>query len=125
MVFFPNVELELWSYNESSVEYNIYGEKETYYTLQDTVVADFQVLSTNESIKEYGEILQDTYKAYIDNTVDIHESMIIRVKGYEDTYTITGTIILNNHFLPTTHKKILLKKMRKPQELTDEFGYTD
>ena len=56
MVFFPNQELELWGYTESSTEFNPYMEPKKEYYLVTTVPCDFQVMGPNESIKEFGEV---------------------------------------------------------------------
>lgn len=114
MVFFPNVELELWEYGESDT-YNLYGEAELTYTLVDTVSCDFQPLSTTDSLKEFGEILQDTYKTYLDIKTPITDTMICRVVGEPSTYQVVGTPIRNNHLL--NHIKVILQKERKPTPL--------
>ena len=117
MVFFPNQELEVWGYTESSTEFNPYMEPKKEYYLVTTVPCDFQVMGPNESIKEFGEVLEDTYKIYIDYNVEITPSMILRIKGEPDTYEIIGTPLNNNHLLPVRHKKIEVQKQRKPTKL--------
>lgn len=117
MVFFPNQELELWGYTESSTEFNPYMEPKKEYYLVTTVPCDFQVMGPNESIKEFGEVLEDTYKIYIDPTVEVTHDMVLRLKGAPDTYEITGTPINNNHLLPVKHKKLVVQKQRKPVRL--------
>lgn len=115
MPFFPNTELELWEYKESDTEFNLYGEAELEYKLITTVSCDFQPLSPTDSLKEYGEILQDTYKTYIDLDSPVTDTMICRIVGESDTYKIVGTPVRNNHVL--NHTKLVLKKERKPTPL--------
>ena len=116
MVFFPNVELELWEYGESDTEYNLYGEAELVYHLVDTVECDLQPLSTTDSLKEFGEILQDTYKTYLDINAPVTDTMICRVTGETPTYKVVGTPTRNNHKL-LDHTKVILQKERKPTRL--------
>ena len=116
MVFFPNEQIELWEYKDSEIKYNVYGEPEEEYNLITTVPCDIQPMSPQDNIKSFGKILQDTYKIYLDKNIPITDTMIIRVVGKPDTYKITGTPMLNNHLLH--HKKIILKKQRKPTPLT-------
>lgn len=119
MVFFANEQLELWEYSESTTEFNAYLEPKKEYTLQKTIPCDFQVMTPKESLKEFGELREDTYKIYIDITEDVDSSMILRLKGKTDTYQIVGTPINNNHLLPVQHKKILVIKQRKPTKLVE------
>ena len=119
MVFFPNEKLELWDYTESATEFNSYLEPRKEYQLTDTVPCNFQPMSPNDSLKEFGEVLEDTYKCIIDSNVDINPRMIVRLQGKTDTYEITGTPMVNTHFIQTKHTKIILHKQRKPTQLLD------
>lgn len=116
MPFFPNVKLELWEYSESDT-YNLYGEAELTYNLIDTVSCDLQPMSTGDSLKEFGEILQDTYKTYLAIDTPVTDTMICRVTGSPDTYKVVGTPIYNNHLMGATHIKLILQKQRVPEEL--------
>lgn len=120
MVFFPNQELELWEYTESTTEFNSYLEPKKEYHLAETVPCDFQVMSPNDTIKEFGEILEDTYKIYIDSDVNVTPDMILRIKGEPYTYEVTGAPINNNHLQPAMHKKLIVQKQRKPAKLVEE-----
>ena len=113
MVFFPNQELELYEYVETS-ELNSYLEPKKEYQLHSTVPCDFQPMTPNESLREFGEILEDTYKIYVDVNVPVVSSMILKIKGQQDTYEITGTPIQNNHLPEVQHIKLIVKKQRKP-----------
>ena len=114
MVYFPNEQLELYSYRESESEFNSYYEPIKEYYLSNTVPCNIQPLSPNDSLKEFGEILTDSFKVIIDSDVEVSPSMIIRIKGNPETYEIQGTPMVNTHFTPTKHTKIILKKQRKP-----------
>lgn len=124
MVYFPNEELELYIYSESTTEFNSYYEPLQEYTLFNTVPCNIQPMSPNDTLKEYGEILTDTYKVIIDSDVEINSSMLVKVKGKPDTYEIQGSPMKNIHFSPTKHIKIILKKQRKPTKVNtnDEHG---
>lgn len=117
MVFFPNQELELWEYKESTTEFDSYLEPKKEYYLVDTVPCDFQVMSQQDNLHEFGEVLEDTYKIYLDHTVEVTPSMILRIKGQPDTYEVIGTPADNNHLLPIMHKKLEVQKQRKPTKL--------
>lgn len=117
MVFFPNEELELYQYIESATEFNSYYEPLKEYSLMDTVPCNFQPMSPNDSLKQFGEILTDTYKVIIDYNVTVEPSMLVKVKGKPDTYEIVGTPMVNTHFTPTRHTKLILKKQRKPTKV--------
>ena len=116
MVFFPNEKLELFEYTETS-ELNSYLEPKMEYVYSTTVPCDFQPMSPSDQIKEFGELLEDTYKIYIDSKTPIDSSMILRLEGKTDTYEITGTIMDNNHLLPVQHIKVIAKKQRKPTKV--------
>lgn len=112
VLFFRNGELELFEYTEKHSRDRFLGEPEYDYILVDCVPCDFQPASPKDSQMEYGKILEDTYKIYLDGEVEVTDTMILRLKGKKDTYKIIGTPMNNNHFLH--HKKILVQKQRKP-----------
>ncbi len=115
VLFFPNYELELWEYTEKESRDRFLGESEYEYTLIATVPCDFQPMSMKDSQMEYGKILEDAYKIYLDGSVEITDTMILRLVGEKDTYKITGTPSNNNHFLH--HHKVVVQKQRKPIKL--------
>ena len=116
MVFFPNEQLELWDYSETS-ELNSYLEPKKEYTLTDTVPCDFQVMTPSDNLKEFGEELTDTYKIYIDSKVTVQSSTILRLQGKPDTYEIMGTPVINNYLPIVDHIKLVVQKQRKPTKL--------
>lgn len=118
MVFFPNEQLELWDYSETS-ELNSYLEPKKEYTLTDTVPCDFQSMTPADNLKEFGEELTDTYKIIIDSKVTVHSSTILRLHGKPDTYEIMGTPVINNHLPIVDHIKLVVQKQRKPTQLAD------
>ena len=120
MIFFPNEQLELYEYTESTTEFNSYLEPKKEYTLKTTVPCDFQPMSPNDQLREFGELLTDTYKIYIDPAVEVSPDMILKLTGKDDTYEIQGTPIDNNHLLPVKHQKIIVQKQRKPTKLNLE-----
>lgn len=115
MVFFPNVEIELWEYQEDESIPNFFGETSVSYTLIGTYPADFQNMSAKDTLQEYGKLLEDTHKAYFNLDTPITDTMILRVVGQPDTYTINGTPQKYNHLIP--YIKVTLQKQRKPTEL--------
>ena len=115
VLLFPNEEMELYEYNENEDIPDFFGESTQNYKLVGTYPCDFQNMSPHDSLKEYGKILQDTYKIYAHLDVPITDTMIIKLKNHPETYTITGTPMKYNHILP--HTKILVTKQRKPEKL--------
>lgn len=122
MVFFPNENIELWDYTESTTEFNAYLEPKKEYCLTATVPCDIQPMNPTDSLKEFGEILEDTYKVYLSSDVTINPSTILRINGQTDTYEILGTPMNNNHLLPVQHIKLVIKKQRKPTKLNEEVS---
>lgn len=112
VLFFPNEKLELWQYTEKESRDPFLCDNEYEYVLVDTVDCDFQPMSPKDNLTEFGKILEDTFKIYLDNKVNITDTMIVRIQGQTDTYKIVGTPMNNNHILK--HKKIIVQKQRKP-----------
>ena len=119
MVFFANEQLELWQYSESETDFNEYYEPVKEYTKIDTVPCDFQSMTPSDSLKEFGEVLEDTYKIYLNIDVPIESTMVLRLQNKTDTYEIIGTPIINNHLSIVSHKKIIVQKQRKPTKLQE------
>ena len=82
MVYFPNVDIELWDYTESTTEFNPYYEPLKEYSLTNTVPGNFQPMSPNEILKEFGEILTDTYKIIIDSLVYHDGSYVVEESNW-------------------------------------------
>lgn len=117
MPYFPNVNLELWDYTESLTDFNSYYEPLREYVLTGVYPANFQQMSPSDSLKEFGEVLTDTYKVILDFNVSVNSRMLVRVEGAEETYEIIGSPMKNTHFHPTRHVKLVVKKQRKPTTL--------
>ena len=116
--YFPNVNLELWDYTESQDQFNTYYEPVREYALCGVYPANFQPMSSSDSLKEFGEVLTDTYKVNLDHAVPVNPRMLVRIVGEEDTYEIVGTPMRNTRFISTRHVKIIVKKQRKPTKLS-------
>ena len=110
MVFFPNETIKLYSFIDQQ-DYDEYGEKKGYYEFRETVKADVQPLSAQDSMKTFGKILQDTFKAYLPYNTTIHDTDIIQIGNMPETYTIQGSSLEWNHILK--HKKIIIQKQRQ------------
>ena len=106
--FFPNEEMDIYTLNSNQDEYDYYGKKNEY-VYKETIQVDIQPLSPTSSLREFGKILQDTYKVIFDINVEINDTdqLIINDTQFE----IVGSIDTWNHVLP--HKEMLLKKIRK------------
>lgn len=106
--FFPNEEMDIYTLQENNGEYDYYGNKNEY-VFKETILVDIQPLSPTSSLREFGKILQDTYKVIFDSEIEIIESdqLIINNTKYE----IVGSISNWNHVLP--HKEMLIRKQRK------------
>ena len=114
MTFFPNTKIKILQYNPSDVECDDYGEVVGGYTETEELDADFQPLSTQESIRDFGEILQDTYKLYLPLDTRIKPQDRILIDGI--TYAIIGTPMRMNHFIKVSHTKVIIQRFRKELE---------
>lgn len=112
-MFFNNERVEIWSYSPN-LTYDEYGEPRNQYNLEEVVDADFQPLSPEDSMREFGEIMKDTYKVYFDPDVSLDESMLFRIG--ECTYEMKGSPEIYNHRV-ISHNKVILEKQRKPTGL--------
>lgn len=108
---FNKKQVELYDYTEST-EYNVYGEPKEEYTYIGTYQCDFQPLSPSATLKQYGKILTDTYKIYLNINTPINDKTILRIKGGKDTYELVGSPEYHTNILP--HIKLQVKKTRKP-----------
>ena len=106
------MEMEIFSYTDSLVK-DAYGNFKKEYIYRETVPVDFQASSRRDKLTEAGEILQDTYKIYLDVNVTVNSNDIFKDED-GNTYTIIGTPIVNNRFKLTKHKKIEVQKTNKP-----------
>lgn len=113
--FFKNEDMELYEIIESSSRYNVYGEAEVEYELVGVYPCDFQPMSPRDVYKEFGKVLQDTYKIYCNIDVPVTDTMIIKLKGKPETYHIIGSPEFNTRLLK--HIKMEVQKTRKPIQL--------
>ncbi|WP_299523272.1 phage head closure protein [uncultured Methanobrevibacter sp.] len=109
MPFFQNTTATILKYTPSD-DYNEYGEKTGTYEETETIPIDFQPLSPQETLKTYGEILQDTYKIYIDIDVDLQSTDRLLIEN--KMYTILGTPMKMNHLLKPSHIKVNIQLLR-------------
>jgi hypothetical protein len=117
MVYFPNQQLEIYEYNETSDELTPYKEPKAKYTYSKTIPVDFQTINDTDMNSETGEILTDTYKAYVSENTIIKPGTKFKLQGKPDTYALIGHETLNNHFTPTQHVKLILQMERQPSKL--------
>lgn len=111
-MYFPNTTMDIYTYTDLS-ETDAYGNSKKGYVYRETIPVDFQASSRRDKLTEAGELLQDTYKIYIDSEITINANDIFKDEE-GNTYTIIGTPIVNNRFNLTKHKKVELQKTNKP-----------
>ena len=116
-MYFPNTTRQIFTYTDLS-ETDAYGNSKKGYVYRETVPVDFQASSRRDKLTEAGELLQDTYKIYLDVNVEVHANDIFKDED-GNTYTVIGTPILNNRFKITKHKKIELQKTNKPIKVVE------
>ncbi len=116
MPFFPNEILEIYEYTETE-EQNPYYEPKVAYKYVGSVSTDFQTLSDSDVVLESGEILTDTYRAFVPINTVISEGMKFKLKGKPHTYSLVGHEVVNSRFIPTHHIKLVLQIERKPTPL--------
>jgi hypothetical protein len=112
MPYYPNMTMDICSYTDTE-QLDAYGNPRKAYVYRETVPVDFQPGSRNDSLTEAGELLQDTYRLFIDDNVTVNPTDIFRDSD-GNTYTIIGTPILNNRFAVTRHKRVEVQKTNKP-----------
>lgn len=112
MVFFPNTTIELWGYSDTD-QYDKHGELVGDYHLKCETEADFQPMSANDTLEQFGEILQDTYKIFLSPDIEVENTDIIVIG--DNSYSIMGTPEDWNHFL--NYKQLTVKKHRKKMKL--------
>ena len=135
-MYFPNTTMQIFTYTDLS-ETDAYGNSKKGYVYRETVPVDFQASSRRDTLTEAGELLQDTYKIYLDVNVEVHANdifkdeegntyTVITVNSNDifrdsngNTYTVVGTPILNNRFKITKHKKVELQKTNKPIKVVE------
>lgn len=116
-MYFPNTTMRIYTYTDSN-DSDAYGNPKKSYVYRETVNVDFQASSRRDKLTEAGEILQDTYKIYLDDNVTVNNNDIFRDPD-GNTYTVIGTPILNNRFKITQHKKVELQKTNKPIKVVE------
>lgn len=116
-MYFPNTTMDIFNYVDSDKK-DAYGNPIKSYVYNTTIDVDFQDSSRGDKLTEAGEILQDTYKIYLDDNVTVNSNDIFRDPD-GNTYTVIGTPILNNRFKITQHKKVELQKTNKPIKVVE------
>lgn len=111
--FFPNDTMDIYTYQTNNDDYDYYGCKNDY-VFKETVPVDIQPLSPTSSLREFGKILQDTYKVILSIDVEINDTDKLIINNIE--YEIVGSVSTWNHVLP--HKELLIKKLRKNEGVT-------
>ena len=117
MVYYPNITMDICSYTDTE-QTDAYGNPVKAYVYRETVPVDFQPSSRNDRLTEAGEILQDTYRIYLDVSVDVDSTDIFRDPD-GNTYTVIGTPILNNRFKVTQHRRVEVQKTNKAIKVVD------
>ena len=118
MVYYPNINMDICSYTDTE-QTDAYGNPIKAYVYRETIVVDFQPSTRNDRLTEAGEILQDTYRLYLDVSTQVDPTDIFR-DPEGNTYTVIGTPILNNRFSVTQHKRVEVQKTNKPIEVLVE-----
>lgn len=112
VLFFKSDTVELWDYTETETV-NVYGEPEVSYNLIGSYPCNFQPITVNDSIKEFGKVLEDTYRIFLEHNVPVTSKMILKIVGQEDTYEVIGSpSIFKTTILK--HIEVTVQKQRKP-----------
>lgn len=106
--FFPNETMDIYTLQDNNGGYDYWG-KINEYQFKETIPIDIQPLSPTSSLREFGKILQDTYKVIFNINTDITDTDQIRIQDNE--YEIIGSISTWNHTLP--HKEMVIRKHRQ------------
>ena len=106
-VLFPNEEIDIYTCQNESFDY--YGSQNEY-VYKETISVDMQLISPTSTLREFGKILQDTYRVIMDENVEINGTDQLRIN--DDKYEIIGSIENCNHGL-IPHKEMVIKRQRK------------
>lgn len=106
-VLFPNEEMDIYTCQNGSFDY--YGSQNEY-VYKETISVDMQLISPTSSLREFGKILQDTYRVIMDENVQIKDTDQLRINDAK--YEIIGSIENCNHGL-IPHKEMVIKRQRK------------
>lgn len=106
-VLFPNEEIDIYACQNESFDY--YGSQNEY-VYKETISVDMQLISPTSSLKEFGKILQDTYRVIMDENVEINDTDQLRIN--DTKYEIIGSIENCNHGV-WPHKEMVIKRQRK------------
>jgi hypothetical protein len=110
--------MEFWEPYESE-EYDPYTDSNiTKYKMKTVSEVDMQPYTPKESIREFGKILQNTFKIY--TNIKCSENCILRISEDNVTYSIVGSPQYNNHFNKTTHYKLIITQERQTRTLKGE-----
>lgn len=109
VLFFPNTELKAYSYSPTIV-YDEDDVPTTGYEYRENIKVDLQPVSAEDSQREFGKILQDTYKIFLEPNTEINDTDIL-IDDEGNEYKVIGTPQNWNHLL--NHKHVLLQKQRK------------
>lgn len=120
MPYYPNTTMDIFNYVDSD-EKDAYGNPIKSYVYYTSINVDFQPSSRNDRLTEAGELLQDTYRLFIDDNVTVNPTDIFKDSD-GNTYTIIGTPILNNRFSVTKHKRVEVQKTNKPIQVVEIDG---
>jgi len=71
-----------------------------------TVKGDFQPMSPSEQLREFGSIVQGSYKLYLDPDVEILPNYKVAVEGYDRKFQVRGTPMKYTALIP--HIKVIL-----------------
>ena len=121
MAYYPNIDMDICSYTDTE-ELDAYGNPVKAYVYRETIPVDFQPSNRGDRLTEAGEILQDTYRLFIDESVEVDPTDIFRDPS-GDTYTIIGSPIVNNRFKVSSHKRVDVQKTNKPIDVLVEEYY--
>lgn len=103
--------MDIYTLQATDSDYDYYGAKNEY-VYKETIQVDIQPLSPTSSLREFGKILQDTYKVIFNIDTEISDTDQLRIN--DTKFEIVGSISTWNHVLP--HKEMLIQKQRKKAE---------
>lgn len=112
-MFFPNTTVEIYEETADAEQFGAdeyTGAPKTGPVLQSTVQGDFQPLSPGQSLREFGAVIQGTYRLYLDVDVQISASSQVKVDG--QLYQVHGDPMKRTALIP--HIKVLLVRERTP-----------
>jgi hypothetical protein len=124
MVFFKNKAIEIFQEkHDDTCGKDLHGKPKKCFIKIGEAEGNFKPLSKNESLKEFGDIVQDSYQILVEPSVVIDSSCRVKVQGFQNMFLVNGDPNDCSLFLPQK-KVILYQEGFESTEIVEPEGET-